>query len=71
VQADDCFNSSWQLEEAVEVLAALLSVDTYERLVVEQRWQPEQLISRIWELSRTFLLEATPRKPSPKKRLER
>ena len=64
VKADGCLSSTWQLEEAVDLLAALLSVDTYERLINEQAWQPEQLIRRIWELSQTFLLAPAPHEPS-------
>lgn len=56
VRAEGQFNATWQLEEAVELLAALLSVDTYERLVCEQGWQPERLIQRISTISQTFLL---------------
>jgi AcrR family transcriptional regulator len=55
VDLDGHLSSAWPLEEAVDVVAALLSVDTYEQLVVQQRWSPEQLIERIWQLSQAFL----------------
>ncbi len=45
VRADGHFSSAWQLEEAVDVLAALLSVDSYQQLVTQRGWQPEQLIN--------------------------
>ncbi|HYP88048.1 MAG TPA: hypothetical protein VEQ59_07835, partial [Polyangiaceae bacterium] len=64
LKAEGRLSPSWRAEEAVEVLAALLSVDTYERLVIEQGWSPEQLISRIIELSGAFLVEP----PRPKAR---
>ena len=65
VQADGHFSAAWQLEEAVDVLAALLSVDTYERLVNEQGWPPEQLISRVLELAGAFLLRPPGRRTLP------
>ncbi len=58
VSVDGHFSSTWQLEEAVDVLAALLSVDTYQQLVVLRGWHPEQLIRRIQELSRAFFGDA-------------
>jgi len=57
VKLDKQLSPAWPLEEAVDLLAALLSVDTYERLVVEQGWAPEQLIARIWQLAQVFLVE--------------
>jgi AcrR family transcriptional regulator len=66
VSADGHLSAQWQLEEALDVLAALLSVDTYERLVVQQSWQPEQLIRRIHELSETFLQKPAGPKPARK-----
>lgn len=62
VAADGHLSPAWQLEEALDVLAALLSVDTYEQLVVQRGWQPEQLISRIHELSEVFLTKPVARK---------
>jgi len=70
VRAGGCFSSTWQLEEAVEVLAALLSVDAYERLVNERGWSPEQLISRIVEISATFLVTPPPAKAARKKAVQ-
>lgn len=67
VKADGHFSSHWQLEEAVDILAALLSVDSYERLVIEQAWQPDQLIARIWQLSQTFLSNAAEARPASRR----
>lgn len=57
VKADGHFNPTWQVAEALDVLAALLSVDSYERFVHQQGWKPEQLIARIREISQVFLLK--------------
>ncbi|MEI9951690.1 MAG: helix-turn-helix domain-containing protein [Pseudomonadota bacterium] len=70
VRADGCFSPAWQLEEAVDMLAALLSVDTYQSLVTERGWQPERLIRRIHELSQTFLNAPAPRKVSRKRTVQ-
>jgi AcrR family transcriptional regulator len=67
VRADGYFSPTWQLEEAVELLAALLSVDTYERLVIEQGWQPEQLVRRVFEVSRAFLQVVPPPRATRKR----
>jgi AcrR family transcriptional regulator len=50
VEAEGRFNSAWKLEEAVDVLMALVSVDTYQQLVVERGWKEGALIRRAWEL---------------------
>jgi AcrR family transcriptional regulator len=66
VEADGYLSPAWPLEEAVDVLTALLSVDSYEQLVTQQGWSPEQLIARVQELSRTFLVD-TPKTTRKKK----
>lgn len=75
VKGDGDFAGDWSLDEALDVLTALLSIDTYQSLVVVQGWPPERLIQRICELSGRFLrgrgLEATPdapRAPAPRRR---
>jgi AcrR family transcriptional regulator len=55
VKSDGHLSPDWQLTEALDLLAALLSVDTYEQLVVRGGWSPEQLIVRIQQLSQVFL----------------
>ena len=67
VKADGHFSVAWRLDEAVDLLVALLSVDTYEQLVIDRGWAPEQLIARIRELSRAFLIVPTSPKPSRKR----
>ena len=59
-QGDGHFSPAWKLEEAVNWLAALLSVDSYQQLVVERGWKPEALIRRIWEMCRANLLVLEP-----------
>jgi AcrR family transcriptional regulator len=72
VKAEGRLSPDWQMEEAVDVVAALLSVDTYEQLVGQRAWQPEQLIQRIGELTQTLLLEPSePRPRSTKKKAGR
>jgi AcrR family transcriptional regulator len=46
----------WTVEEAVDLLAALCSVETYEQLIVDRRWEPETLVRRIWQICRTNLI---------------
>ena len=47
VLADGHFNSNWTIEQAVDLLSALLSVESYHQLVVERRWSEAMLIRRI------------------------
>lgn len=62
VRAEGLLDDGWKTDEAVDLLLALLSVDTYEQLVAQQGWQPEQLIQRVWQLAQGLL-----RPPSTKK----
>lgn len=58
VRAEGRFNPAWQLEQAVDIVAALLSTDSHHQLVVEQGWQPDELIAKIWKICETcFLVE--------------
>lgn len=43
-------SDGWKVEQATEILMSLISVDTYERLVVEHGWKPAAMVERIWEL---------------------
>jgi AcrR family transcriptional regulator len=63
VRAEGGLNPAWRAEEAVDMLVALLSIDTYQQLVSERGWRPEALIARIWELAQPLLVT-----PSPKQR---
>jgi hypothetical protein len=56
VDADGRFSSAWTIAEGVDVLAALVSVDTYHALVVDRGWQPEALIARVWSVCQHSLL---------------
>lgn len=49
-------DSSWQVEQAIDLLAALLSTDSYHQLVVEQGWKPQTMIDKVWEICRANLL---------------
>lgn len=61
-KSDGHFSAAWKLEEAVDMLAALLSVDTYQQLVVEGGWKPEALMRRIGELSQASFLVGAKKK---------
>jgi AcrR family transcriptional regulator len=66
LQAEGRLNRAWQLDKAVDVLDALLSVDTYQRLVTERGWKQEELVQKVQELcAGSFLVE--PSKPKRKK----
>ena len=57
----------WQVEQAVDVLDVLLSVETYQRLVTERGWKPEELVQKVQELcAGTFLVEPPSKKKSKK-----
>ena len=62
LKAEGRLRRDWQVEQAVDVLDSLLSVDTYQRLVKERSWTQEELIQKVRELCAAFLLE-TPSKP--------
>src|SRR5262245_37370903 len=47
----------WKVEQAIDVLDSLLSVDTYQRLVTERGWTQEELIQKVEELCAAFLVE--------------
>jgi AcrR family transcriptional regulator len=56
--AEGRLRRGWQVEQAVDVLDSLLSVDTYQRLVTERGWTQEELIQKIQELcAGAFLVE--------------
>ena len=66
VAAEGRLSSAWTADEALDILAALLSVDTYHALIVERGWQLEALISRVWAVCQSsFLVEPSPCEPSP------
>ena len=58
VAGEGLLHSAWTVDEAVDILAALLSVDTYHTIVVERGWQPEALIAKIWDVcQKSFIVE--------------
>lgn len=63
VKNDGHLSPDWQLEQALDLLASLLSVDTYEQLVIQGSWSPDQLIARIQQLSAVFVTQPAARKP--------
>jgi len=58
LEAEGRLRPGWKIEQAVDVLDSMLSVDTYQRLVTERGWKHEELIRKVQELSTgTFLVE--------------
>src|SRR6185369_6951205 len=57
----------WQVEQAVDVLDSLLSVDTYQRLVTERGWKQEELIKKVQELCAGVFLVEPSSKPQRRK----
>jgi AcrR family transcriptional regulator len=55
-ESEGRLNGNWQLEQGVDLLAALLSTDSYHQLVVEQGWQPQTMIDKVWEICQQNLL---------------
>ena len=50
VESEGHLAPAWSLEHAVDAVAMLLSVDAYQRLAVENGWEPEMLVDKIWSL---------------------
>lgn len=61
VQAEGHLAQGWSVDEAVDLLFVLTSVETYQRLVNENGWKPVQLIQRIREICEKNLLK-TPKR---------
>jgi AcrR family transcriptional regulator len=57
VAAEGRLSPEWTVDEAVDMLAALTSVETYEQLVFDRGWEPETLVRRIWQICRTNLMK--------------
>ena len=49
-------NPGWQPEAAVDLLMAMISVDTYHSLVAERGWEPEAMIERMWSICQQCLI---------------
>jgi len=56
VAAEGRLNPGWELEQAVDVLAVLLSTDSHHQLVVERGWKPETVIEKVWQLCQATML---------------
>src|SRR5215468_1818754 len=65
--AEGRLRRGWKVEQAVDVLDSLLSVDTYQRLVTERGWTQEELIQKVQELSAGIFLVEPPRKSQRRK----
>jgi AcrR family transcriptional regulator len=61
-------SAAWEIEDAVDVLSVLTSVEAYHRLVVERGWTPESLVRKIRELSEGSILTAPRRRTSKKEK---
>ncbi len=52
-------SSAWSIDEVVDLLVALTSVDSYHQLVVERGWKPHAVTRKVWEIcERTLLIGA-------------
>jgi AcrR family transcriptional regulator len=68
LEAEGRFNSAWKLDEAIDVLMTLVSVDAYQQLVVDRGWKESALIRRVWELCQaSFVVPPQPPKGSSKR----
>jgi AcrR family transcriptional regulator len=57
VRAEGRMVSTWTIDEATDLIAALTSVDSYQQLVVDHGWKPDSLIGRIHEICGANLLQ--------------
>jgi AcrR family transcriptional regulator len=57
LEAERRLRRGWKVEQAVDVLDSLLSVDTYQRLIKERGWTQEEQIQKVEELCAAFLVE--------------
>lgn len=64
---------AWSVDHAVDVLMVLVSVDSYQQLVVEGGWSVAAMVERVWELcQRSMLVEpSASAKPSRRKSADR
>ena len=67
LQSEGRLSRAWQVEQAVDVLDVLLSVETYQRLVTERGWKQKELVQRVQELcAGAFLVEPPGKAPKKK-----
>ena len=60
LQSEGLLAEGWTVDEATDFVWALLSVHTYENLVVERGWPIEQFVARLNEMVRTVLVVKPP-----------
>ena len=56
LQAERLLADGWTMDEAADFVWALVSVHTYEYLVVDQRWTIDQLVGRLQTILRTIIV---------------
>jgi len=56
LRAENLLAEGWTVDEAVDFVWALVSVHTYEYLVVERGWSIDQLVGRLRVMLRTILV---------------
>jgi AcrR family transcriptional regulator len=58
--------STWTVEEGIDLIMALTSVDTYQQLVVDRGWKPDALIARVRGICADALLLQARRGKQPR-----
>ena len=63
-KAEGHLSATWSVEEAVDVLLALTSVESYQELVVENGWKPARFIEKAWQVCEDSVVKAPKRRAS-------
>lgn len=63
-KADGHLSAAWSVDEAVDMLLALLSVETYHELVVQNGWKPARFIEKAWQMCQDSVVQAPKRRAS-------
>ena len=63
-KAEGHLSATWSVEEAVDVLLALTSVESYQELVVENGWKPARFIEKAWQMCEVSVVKAPKRRAS-------
>ena len=67
LQTEGRLSRAWKVEQAVDMLDVLLSVETYQRLVTERGWKQKDLVQKVQQLCEgAFLVEPPSRTPKKK-----
>jgi AcrR family transcriptional regulator len=61
VDAEGRLSAAWKLEDAVDMISEMLSVETYQHLVVERGWKPDAHIAKVWALCEDSVLTTSAR----------